>query len=94
MSMSTVPKRPSILQLTCKCFSKTINNTVSNKTFKTFPEKDKQNKYHTILIILDYTLGIEFCSLSMSGCLKVFFFFQDAIVMPVKVLNDAFKLGI
>lgn len=91
--MSTVPKRPSILQLTCKCFGKTINNTVSNKTFKTFTEKDKQNKYHTILIILDYTLGIEFYSLSMSGCLK-FFFFQDATVMSVKVLNDAFKLGI
>lgn len=74
MSVSIVLKRPNILQLTCKYFCKIINNTVSNKTFKTFTEKEKQNKYHTILIILDYTLGIEFYSLSMSGCLKFFFF--------------------
>lgn len=92
MSVSTVLKWPNILQLTCKCFHKTINNTVSNKTFKAFTEKEKQNKYCTILIILDYTLGIEFYSLGISGCLE-FFFFQDAI-MSVKVLNDAFKLGI
>lgn len=71
MSMSTILKWHNILQFICKHFLKTMNNIVSNKTFKTYLEtkKEKQHKHHAILILLDYTVGGWFSSLSTSGYL-------------------------